>query len=204
MSTAASKRFVIGIDEAGRGPLAGPVAVGVVAVPIGFDWSLLPGVGDSKRVTKKRRAIIAAAAAELKQQKQLMYAVTFSTAATIDAKGITFAISDGIARALREIKVDPTEATVRLDGSLRAPVEYRDQETIIQGDATVLEIGLASILAKEARDAYMRKLSVLPEYAVYDFAAHKGYGTALHRSIIKKIGPSPEHRLSFCRSCLPR
>lgn len=193
-------KWLVGIDEAGRGPLAGPVAVGVAAVPMDFDWSLLPGVGDSKTVKPKDREAVFGLASALRQQGSLSFAVAHSTAATIDTAGIVPAIRQAMAAGLAELGLAPEACVVLLDGALRAPSEFRDQRTIIKGDATEPIIGLASILAKVTRDRYMARMGARPSFAAYRFDLHKGYGTRLHRQLIEAHGLSPLHRRSFCRN----
>jgi ribonuclease HII len=219
-------KYIIGIDEAGRGPLAGPVSVGVVLVPADFDWDLIPGVGDSKQVSERNRGIIFKRAQELQKSGQLHYKVVMVSAKIIDKKGIVFAINSAMKTALNSVmhksyeskqkpripknsyfegglaslKIRLDEVMVRLDGSLRAPDYCVHQETIIKGDSKEKVIGLASILAKVTRDRYMVMQSLKPEFAIYDFARHKGYGTKVHREAIAKNGLSPLHRVSYCRN----
>lgn len=188
----------IGIDEAGRGPLAGPVAVGVVALPQGFDWGLISGVGDSKKVTPDRREVIYGRARMLQKEGKLDFKVSLVHASTIDRIGITKAVLLGINRGLLKLDLDSDAVEVKLDGLLRAPLEYKHQETIIKGDSKELSIGLASILAKVTRDRYMVRMA--KKYPKYGFEIHKGYGTKKHRDAIKKYGLSMSHRRSFCRS----
>ena len=187
----------MGIDEAGRGPLAGPVAVGVVCVPFDFDWSLIPGVGDSKKVSAKNREAVFRRAHTLKKSDQLRFAVVLVGPTVIDRNGITHAVMQGIIKGLLKLKLNPDEVEVRLDGLLKAPPEYRAQTTIIKGDQKEKVIGLASILAKVTRDAYMVRIARdFPEYA---FDEHKGYGTKLHREAILVHGLSSAHRRSFTK-----
>ncbi|MEK7479686.1 MAG: ribonuclease HII [Patescibacteria group bacterium] len=190
-------RYLIGIDEAGRGPLAGPVAVGAVMVPVDFDWSLLEGVRDSKKLSEKKREEFYTRASELAQSKVLHFAVSTSSATYIDRYGIVPAIKRALAEALSRFDIEPHDCRVVLDGSLHAPAEYIHQETIIRGDDTEPVISLASIMAKVTRDRLMKRLS--PKYPAYGFDAHKGYGTLLHRRAIAQFGLSDVHRTSFCR-----
>jgi ribonuclease HII len=212
-------KCVIGIDEAGRGPLAGPVSVGVVMVPQGFDWNLIPGVNDSKKLSEKKREEIYARALELTAVGKLWYSVQMPSAKVIDRSGIAPAIRAAMACGLTEVmspkppkaaggligkstrlNLEPGEVMVKLDGSLYAPAEFVFQETIIKGDAKEKVIGLASIMAKVTRDRYMVKIASKPVYEAYNFARHKGYGTLLHRAAIAKYGLSPEHRASYCKN----
>jgi ribonuclease HII len=192
-------KYLIGIDEAGRGPLAGPVSVGVVMVSQDFDWSLIPGVGDSKKVTPKNREAIFRRAQALQKTGQLDFSVSLVSAKIIDKQGIVSAIKLAMSRALKKIHVTPENCTVKLDGSLKAPKEYVNQETIIKGDSKELVIGLASIMAKVTRDRYMVKISAKPEFTTYNFAVHKGYGTQAHKKAILKNGVTAIHRLTFVK-----
>ncbi len=210
----AKQKYLIGVDEAGRGPLAGPVAVGVASVPGDFDWGLIPGVGDSKQVSEKKREEIFLRAKKLKKEGQLDFAVELVSAKMIDKKGIVFAINTAMAKALAKLEFAPREALgklpraslgvetvmVKLDGGLKAPKEYMHQETIIKGDSKEKVIGLASIMAKVTRDHYMERIAKKPEYSPYDFAKHKGYGTKAHREAIARYGLSSEHRATYCKN----
>lgn len=199
-------KYIIGIDEAGRGPLAGPVAVGVVLVPVGFDWGLLPGVGDSKALSEKKREVVYEASEVLALAEGVVPTVVFKTAKEIDTRGIAVVIREALAKGLHEVLarsgVKPGDCLVLLDGGLKAPTEFVHQETIIKGDAKEAVIGLASIYAKVTRDHYMTAIATKKAFLPYDFAIHKGYGTKKHRESITKYGPSKEHRLSFCKNCL--
>ncbi len=204
-------KYLLGVDEVGRGPLAGPVMVGAVLVPEDFSWSLLPAVADSKKLSAKRRSSIYEAAVALRESGALDFFVAATAASTIDAEGIVPAIRQAIEAALATLRSrgagDETtwfsQVSVRLDGGLRAPQQYEDQVTIIQGDAKEKVIGLASIVAKVTRDEYMCTLAKETQYAGYDFGTHKGYGTKKHREAIMKLGLSREHRVSFCTNCRP-
>ncbi len=212
-------KWVIGVDEAGRGPLAGPVSVGVVLVSSDFDWNLIPGVNDSKKLSEKKRESIFARALELVAAGELWYSVQMPSAKVIDRGGIAPAIRVAMARGLAEVMsqnqprprrgenkvsarpcLEPGDVRVLLDGSLYAPAEFVHQETIIKGDAKERVIGLASIMAKVTRDRYMVKIATKPAYIPYDFTRHKGYGTLAHRTAIAKNGLSPEHRANYCKN----
>lgn len=191
-------KWLVGVDEAGRGPLAGPVAVGVAVVPMDFDWDLIPGVGDSKKVTPLKREVIWRRATELRSSQVINYKVSLISASVIDSKGITHAVRLGIERCLTALELDPEACDVRLDGLLKAPDEFKTQATIIKGDSKEKSIGLASIMAKVIRDRHMERLSL--KHPEYGFDIHKGYGTKSHRELILKHGLSSEHRASFCRN----
>ncbi len=195
-------KYIIGVDEAGRGPLAGPVSIGVAVVPSGFDWDMLPGVGDSKKVSPKNREAIFRHAKALKKQGLLDFRVILVSAKIIDRIGITKAVALGIERCFKKLALDPRNTEVKLDGLLKAPEVFKKQETIIKGDAKEKVIGLASILAKVTRDQHMLRLS--DDYPEYSFHIHKGYGTLAHRTALKKHGLSKIHRKSFCKKFLKK
>lgn len=196
------KKWLIGIDEAGRGPLAGPVAVGVACVANGFDWSNLAGVDDSKKLTPRHREAVYESAMQLHAEGALFFSVALTSASYIDHYGITKAVARGINHTLlglhHESGIDPGDSRVLLDGLLRAPKDYVDQTTIIGGDGKEQIIGLASILAKVTRDRYMEQLAKKDIYRAYRFEQHKGYATTLHRSLIKEFGLCDMHRRTFC------
>ncbi len=209
------KSWLVGIDEVGRGPVAGPVMVGAALVPIDFDWSHLPGVTDSKKLSPKKREQIYDTAKALQNEGRLFYVVAEESAAVIDQQGIVPAIGKALGRALDEVlkkaSLNPRvplgstysrpvlrgdEVLIKLDGGLKAPAAFLSQETIIKGDAKEPVIGLASIVAKVTRDRLMMQLDT--EYPGYGLAVHKGYGTAVHQAAICSLGLSPLHRKSFC------
>ena len=190
--------YLIGIDEAGRGPLAGPVAVGVFAVRSKEALRKFRGVKDSKQLSEKQREEWFARIRVAVKNGEAAYAVSFSRAGTIDDRGLSYAIYSSLNRALKRLEckgVDCPRAKILLDGSLYASARYPDQTTIIDGDAKFPIIALASICAKVLRDRRMRKLAL--EYPQYGFEIHKGYGTKAHYRALKKHGPMPEHRISF-------
>lgn len=187
--------YIVGIDEAGRGPLAGPVAVGLVCIPVDFDKKLFGKAKDSKMLTPKVREEIFLETKKLHKHKKLSYAVSMVHAEVIDKRGITYAIKLCIKRCLKKCGVNPEETMVLLDGSLKAPEEFMYQKTIIKGDQKEKVIGLASIMAKVTRDRWMGK--VAKGYPEYGFEIHKGYGTKKHREHIRKYGVSSIHRRSF-------
>lgn len=205
------QHFTIGVDEAGRGPLAGPVSVGVALVPVDFDWAHIPDVNDSKKLTEKKREEIFEIAKKLKKEGKLDYAVSMVGAKAIDTNGIVSSITIGMNRTLQRVikntmvnrsmeKFGYKKIFVKLDGGLKAPEEFIHQETIIKGDSKEKTIGLASIIAKVTRDRYMVRKSALPQFSPYTFAQHKGYGTKKHREAIAKYGLSEEHRKSYCKN----
>lgn len=191
---------VVGIDEAGRGPLAGPVAVGAVHIPRRSKLSLL-GLKDSKQLTPAERERWFARMKEWHKEGKLFFAVSLVSAKIIDTKGIAFAIRLGINRSLGKLGLDPRGVEVYLDGGLRAPDMFM-QKTIIKGDEKIPAIALASIAAKVTRDRKMERFSL--HYPSYGFEIHKGYGTEKHRSAIRKQGACDIHRMSFIRTLTGR
>lgn len=191
-------KHIIGIDEAGRGPLAGPVAVGAVICSVSFNMRLITGVKDSKKLSEKQREEWFAKLKNLKKSGLVDYKVSLVGAKIIDKKGISFAVRKGIANCLKRLEADHRISKVLLDGSLKAPKRFSSQSTIIGGDDKIKLISLASVAAKVTRDRKMKKLAeIFPEYS---FDIHKGYGTAGHLRAIKKWGKSPIHRRSFLRN----
>jgi ribonuclease HII len=189
-------RYVIGIDEAGRGPLAGPVAVGAVVVPEDFDFSVVKGVRDSKKLTPRAREQWYRKLRGLRRDGSLDFAVSFSSAEIIDRRGVTPAIQSALARCLKKLNAAPRHSMVLLDGSLYAPEEFTMQKTIIGGDDTKPLIAMAAIVAKVRRDRLMKRAA--KRYPMYDFEVHKGYGTSAHLKAIRKIGFCELHRTTFC------
>lgn len=192
--------YVVGVDEAGRGPLAGPVAVAAAVIPMHFSWRKIPGVTDSKLLTEARRERIFHIAQMLKKNKKIDYAVTLVGPECVDRKGVGHSVSLGINRCLRRLALEPECTRVLLDGLLFAPQRFSHQQTIVQGDQKEKAIGLASIIAKVTRDRYMVNIS--REYPSYEFYAHKGYGTRAHRMLIQKHGVSRMHRKTYCKNLL--
>ncbi len=201
--------LVIGIDEAGRGPIAGPVSVGVVAFDEDFDvFTTFPGLNDSKKISEKKREALYGILQKEAEKGTVRFEVAFSTAQVIDEQGILPAVQVALEKALRAVCPEATTAegvpngTVFLDGALRAPSEYF-QETIIGGDGIVPAIMLASIAAKVVRDTYLSKV-VATKFPTYLFEKHKGYGTAAHYALISEQGLCEEHRRSFLKSVLTK
>ena len=192
--------YIIGIDEAGRGPLAGPVSVGAVVFKT-KDKSRLRRVfkkiqgKDSKKLTAREREDWFVIIQKEEKQRNLRFAVSFVGARTIDKKGIVFAIKTALTQSIEKIGANPKNSKILLDGGLHARAKYLNQKTIIRGDESELSISLASIVAKVLRDRKMVKLA--QKYPTYGFDKHKGYGTKYHRQQILKYGPSGEHRVSF-------
>ncbi len=189
------QKIIVGIDEVGRGPLAGPVSVGIVACKTHF---VIDGITDSKLMTEAARERVYKLAKEMMRRGELIFGVYSTTASYIDRGGIEVAIADAIQRGLAELAPDTTKVELVLDGHLKAPAEYR-QQSLIHGDALVPAISLAAIVAKVERDRYMsgKAHKAYPQYA---FDEHKGYGTLTHIKNIRIHGMSPLHRRSFLRN----
>lgn len=183
-------KFIAGIDEVGRGALAGPLVIGAAC---GF-WNkenkkLLIGIRDSKKLTFKQKEEWFS---KFKKSRLAFYTVSISNR-LIDKKGVSWTLKTGVARILKKLKRRPD--LVLLDGGLKAPLKYK-QKTIIKGDDKIPLISAASIYAKVKRDKLMMKLD--GKYP-YGFKDHKGYGTKKHYQNIKKNGISHLHRRSFLR-----
>lgn len=180
---------VAGLDEVGRGPVAGPVSVGACILP---DQPLVEFLNDSKKVTEKRREKVAA---ELKALG-VPYAVEHVSPEEIDRIGIVVALQTAMRRAVAALSVKPD--AVLLDGN---PLNLGVHEiSIVKGDAKIACISAASILAKVERDALMRDYD--EKYPQYGFASNKGYASAAHIEAIKEHGLCPIHRVSFCQNFL--
>ncbi|MFA4890253.1 MAG: ribonuclease HII [Candidatus Paceibacterota bacterium] len=192
-------KYIVGIDEAGRGPLAGPVAVAAVVANLKSQISkikILAGIKDSKKLSAKQREEWYR---KIKSKKSnLKSFCVFISHKTIDKINIHQATLLGVKKVLKKFKRKP--GLVLLDGSLHAPREYK-QKTIIKGDEKISLISAASIIAKVSRDRKMTGLH--KKYPKYHFDKHKGYGTKLHYKKIKKHGLLEIHRKSFCLPATP-
>lgn len=179
---------VCGVDEAGRGPLAGPVFAAAVILPYGLENI---GLNDSKKLTEKKRDALF----DIITEKAVAWCVASADEKEIDELNILNATFLAMKRAVDGLAVRPDIALI--DGNRRPGTGIRE-ETIVKGDAKSISIAAASILAKVSRDRYMLELD--KKYPEYCFAKHKGYPTALHYEMIKKYGVSPVHRLSFLKT----
>lgn len=181
------KKIVCGVDEAGRGPLAGPVCAAAVILPEGL---VIDGVNDSKKLSEKKREILY----EIIKNKSVSYSINFASVEEIEELNILQATFLAMKRAINGLSKIPDVALI--DGN-RAPNLEVKTVTVVKGDSLSHSIACASILAKVTRDTLMKNMA--SKYPEYFFEKHKGYGTALHVEMIKKYGPSPIHRLSFLR-----
>lgn len=207
-------KYLIGVDEAGRGALAGPVAVGLVAWEI-RNWPEIkkflkdyPIGKDSKKLTAKQRDFWFAKIEELNVRHSVMNKVALVSNKVIDKKGINWAIKKGIEKCLDLCEVafrahlkndfSQIQSSVLLDGGLKAPAEWVNQQTIIKGDEKELIISLASIVAKVSRDREMLRLA--KKFPNHNLDKHKGYGTQLHYQRITEFGLLIIHRESYLRN----
>ena len=178
-----------GCDEAGRGPLAGPVFAAAVILPADFHHPLL---NDSKKMTAAQRDTVR----EVIEREAISWAVEAVSPAEIDELNILWASVTGMQRAV--LRLDPKPDFLLIDGNRFRPFDkYRksDYQTIVKGDATFASIAAASVLAKTQRDEYMRKIAL--EYPMYGWERNMGYPTPEHIAAIKKHGYTPYHRMSF-------
>ncbi len=179
------QQYIAGVDEAGRGPLAGPV---IAAAVILDPKRPISGLADSKKITEKKRELLFS----LIQEQALAWAVGRAEVHEIDKVNILQATLLAMQRAVAALSITPTH--IQVDGNC-LPKLPCSAEAIIKGDQTVPVISAASIIAKVTRDREM--LQWHEKYPQYDFAAHKGYGTELHLRLLLEHGPSPIHRGSF-------
>ncbi len=184
--------YAAGVDEAGRGPLAGDVYAAAVILDAGYN---IDGLADSKTLSEKKRVLLA----EQIKAHALSWSIAVATVEEIDRLNILQATLLAMKRAVEGLSVQPALAWV--DGNQSPRLSCRVQ-TVIKGDSLIPAISAASILAKTARDEDLQRLHLL--YPQYAFDQHKGYGTALHMARLKQYGPSPVHRRSFApvRACL--
>lgn len=179
--------LLCGVDEAGRGPLAGPVCAAAVILP---ENTVIPGLNDSKKLTEKKREelydLICAAA--------VTFGIAFASVEEIERLNILNATYLAMSRAIEQL--EPVPGLALIDGNRSAGISFPCR-CIVKGDALCADISAASILAKVTRDRFMRELA--EQYPQYGFENHKGYGTAAHYAALREFGPSPVHRMSFLR-----
>ena len=176
---------VCGVDEAGRGPLAGPVCAAAVILPRGL---VIEGLNDSKKLTEKRREALF----DVITEKAESFAVAFATVEEIEALNILGATFLAMNRAVAEL--EPRPALALIDGNRDSGIELKSR-CIVKGDAKCASIAAASVLAKVTRDRYMREMA--QKYPQYGFERHKGYGTAAHYAALREYGPCALHRPGF-------
>jgi ribonuclease HII len=178
---------ICGVDEAGRGPLAGPVCAAAVILPAGID---IPGLNDSKKLSDKRRRELF----PIIKEKAIAYGIAFADHSEIDEINILQATYLAMERALAMLEVKPQLALI--DGN-RAKDFGIPVETVVHGDSLSASIAAASVLAKVTRDNYM--LEMAEKYPQYGFDIHKGYGTKAHYAALTEHGHCPIHRMSFLK-----
>ena len=182
-------KYVCGIDEAGRGPLAGPVVVASVILP---KDSMIEGINDSKKISESKREKLY----DVILQETISYGIGIIYQEEIDEINILQATKKGLHEAVANMEIKPNVILVdALTGIDTLGIPYK---SIIKGDAKSYSIGAASIIAKVTRDRIMREWDKI--YPEYGFAGHKGYGTAKHIEAIKKYGLTPIHRKTFCKN----
>lgn len=180
-------KSVCGVDEAGRGPLAGPVCTAAVILPEGV---IIDGVNDSKKLSEKKRESLF----DVIREQALSYSIAYATVDEIEEINILNATMLAMRRAIDGLDIKADYAMI--DGNKIPPIDI-DAECIVKGDAKSMSIACASILAKVSRDRLLYKYA--EEYPMYGFDKHKGYGTKVHREAILKYGPCPYHRKSFLK-----
>ena len=178
---------VCGVDEAGRGPLAGPVCAAAVILPRGLD---IPGLNDSKKLTAKRREALY----DIITEQALAYGIAFASEQEIDEINILQATFLAMERAMAQLAPPPELALIDGNRSKDFGLPVR---TIVKGDSLSASIAAASILAKVTRDRLMEQYD--EQYPQYGFAVHKGYGTKRHYAALREYGPCPIHRQTFLK-----
>lgn len=179
--------LICGVDEAGRGPLAGPVYAAAVILPRD---AVIDGLNDSKKLTEKKREELF----DVITERALSCGIASATVEEIEELNILNATFLAMNRAIA--KLDPTPELALIDGNRSTGIAMPSR-CIVKGDSRCADIAAASILAKVSRDRYM--LTLAEKYPQYHFEQHKGYGTKLHYEALREYGPSPEHRPSFLR-----
>lgn len=183
-------KAICGVDEAGRGPLAGPVCAAAVILPPN---TIIDDVNDSKKLTEKKREALF----NVIKETAVSYCIAYASVEEIESINILNATMLAMKRAVEGLDVKADYAMI--DGNKMPPLDI-DGETIVKGDAKSMSIACASILAKVSRDRLLYEYA--KEYPQYQFEKHKGYGTAVHREAILKYGPCPYHRMSFLTKML--
>jgi ribonuclease HII len=206
--------YVLGIDEVGRGPLAGPVTVCVSVLRVDGERDLkkelkrisgraYPIGKDSKKMTKTEREFWFEYFEVFERLGDVHFFVGSKSAKEIDKKGIAVCIQELvdtlIARAVKKLNIDFRQVTLLADAGLKTKHPVGSQRSIIKGDEKKFAISIASVYAKVMRDAHMKRMAKRGDYEKYGFEVHKGYGTLSHRTAIRKFGLSDRHRKGFCK-----
>ena len=179
--------LLCGVDEAGRGPLAGPVCAAAVMLPRGH---VIEGLNDSKKLTEKRREELY----DVIRSESVSYGIAFASVEEIETLNILGATFLAMNRAIMQLSPAPEPALI--DGNRTKGIEV-PARCVVKGDSKCADIAAASVLAKVTRDRYM--LEMAEKYPQYHFEQHKGYGTKLHYEALREYGPSPIHRMSFLK-----
>ena len=179
--------LLCGVDEAGRGPLAGPVCAAAVILPAGLE---IPGLNDSKKLSEKQREALF----EPIKAAAKAYGIAFATVEEIENLNILNATFLAMNRAISQLSPQPELALI--DGNRNTGIAVPSR-CVVKGDSRCADIAAASVLAKVSRDRYM--LEMAEKFPEYGFERHKGYGTKLHYEAIRQYGPCPIHRLSFLK-----
>lgn len=185
-------KYICGVDEAGRGPLAGPVCAAAVILP---DNMIIDGVNDSKKLTEKKREMLF----DVIKESALAYSIAFATVEEIEEMNILNATMLAMKRAVDGLEIKADYGMI--DGNKLPPLDI-PCECIVKGDAKSMSIAAASILAKVSRDRLCYEYA--EKYPEYGFDKHKGYGTKLHTEAILKYGPCEIHRMSFLKKILSK
>ena len=180
-------RLICGVDEAGRGPLAGPVYAAAVILPRGL---VLEGLDDSKKLTEKKREALF----DPIREQAIAYGIASASVEEIETRNILNATFLAMNRAIE--KLSPVPALALIDGNRNTGITFPSR-CVVKGDARCADIAAASVLAKVSRDRFM--LEMAKQYPRYRFEQHKGYGTKLHYDMLREYGPSPIHRMSFLK-----
>ncbi len=180
-------KAICGVDEAGRGPLAGPVCAAAVILPPN---TIIDGVNDSKKLSEKKREALF----DVIKETAVSYCIAYASVEEIESINILNATMLAMKRAVEGLDVKADYAMI--DGNKMPQLEI-DGEAVVKGDAKSMSIACASILAKVSRDRLLYEYA--KEYPQYHFEKHKGYGTTLHREAILEYGPCPYHRMSFLK-----
>lgn len=184
---ASGVNILCGVDEAGRGPLAGPVCAAAVVLPRGLE---IPGLNDSKKLSEKKREALY----DVIISSAMAYGIAFADVEEIERLNILHATFLAMNRAIGQLSVRPELALI--DGNRDSDIEVPSR-CIVKGDSRCADIAAASILAKVTRDRYMVKMA--EQYPQYGFEQHKGYGTKQHYAALREYGATPIHRMSFLR-----
>ena len=179
--------YIAGVDEAGRGPLAGPVCAAACILPRNLE---IPGLNDSKKLSSKARDSLY----DIIINSAVSYGIAFATVEEIESLNILNATFVAMNRALSQLSPQPGLALI--DGNRNSGISIPSR-CVVKGDSLCADIAAASVLAKVTRDRYM--LTMAEQYPEYGFEKHKGYGTAQHYAALRQFGPSPIHRPSFLR-----